>query len=171
MCEKMVFDATVLKLEDLDLFRKKKILMHFVNSKDMGTEGETIVVSTLEGDVAVTINNKVIIMIGAYKDAYPISEEIFRNRYERSSDKWDEQLEWFIQKYNVDKSAVHSCILKNDVLVYAKKMTIDFKVFNRNNNCYLFGKKGDYYVVTGEDISNIYIIQGIIMDNTYEKVN
>lgn len=169
--EKMVYDTTILKLEELDLFKKRKILMHFVKSKDMGTEGEIVVISTLEGDVAVTINDNAVIMIGDYKDAYPITEEIFKKRYELVTDEWDDRLLWFLQKYNVNQSDIHSCLLKEDVLVYAKKMTNDFKVFNRNNNCYLFGNKGDYYVVTGEDLSNVYIIQGMIMENTYERID
>lgn len=66
---------------------------------------------------------------------------------------------------------VEGCRLIRDSYVYARRMEKDFSVYTKHCDSELFGNSGDYYAVTYEDPENVYIIQGEIMEETYEKVD
>ena len=161
----------VYKLEELQLYKKIKKNLHFVKSLNVKEAGEPVVIHTLEGDVTVPAGDEMYIMIGAHEDIYPIPRGLFESKYEVIAERNLSEVEAVAQRHNIDAEQVEGCRLKRESYVYARKMEKDFSVYTKHCDSELFGNAGDYYAVTYEDPENVYIIQGDIMEETYEKVS
>lgn len=164
------YSKVVYSLEELQIYRKKKKNIHFVKSLNVREAGEPIVIHTLEGDVTVSAEENQYIMIGAHEDIYPIPRELFESKYQVIAERNLAEVEAVAQRHGIDLEKVEGCHLKKDSFVYARRMEKDFSVYTKHCDSELFGKAGDYYTVTYEDLENVYIIQGDIMEQTYEKV-
>ena len=160
----------VYSLDELQLYKKKKTNLHFIKSLDVKEKGEMIVLHTLEGDVTVEAGEGMYIMLGAHDDIYPIPKELFESKYQVIGEKNLTDIEDVTKEHGIDVAKVNGCCLVKDSYVYARKIEKDFSVYTKHCNSELFGNAGDYYVVTYEDIDNVYIIRGDVMEDTYVKV-
>lgn len=160
----------VYNIEELQIYKKKKKNLHFVKSLNVKDAGEPVVIHTLEGDVTVQASDEMYIMIGAHEDIYPIPRDLFESKYEVITERKLSEVEEVAQRHGIDPEKVEGCRLMRDSYVYARRMEKDFLVYTKHCDSELFGNVGDYYVVTYEDPENVYIIQGDIMEETYEKV-
>ena len=165
-----VNSKVVYNLEELELYKKKKKNLHFVKSLNVKKAGEPIVIHTLEGEVTVPASEEQYIMIGAHEDIYPIPRELFESKYEVIAERNLSEVEEVVQRHGIDLEKVEGCRLEKESYVYARRMEKAFSVYTKHCDSELFGNAGDYYVVTYEDPENVYIIQGDIMEGTYEKV-
>lgn len=156
-------------LKDLELYKKKKVNLHFVKSLNVKEKGEPIVIHTLEGDVTISADEEKYIMIGLHNDIYPIPRELFEAKYQVIDDINVQKLDEVMKAHDIDVSKVEGCQLVKDSYVYACKVEKDFAVYTRHCDSILYGKSGDYYAATYEDSENVYIIRGDIMEETYEK--
>lgn len=163
-------EYTKFELSKLKLYQKKKSTCHFVRSLNVKSAGEQITIHTLEGDVTVTADDDMYIMIGAYEDIYPIPKDTFESKYlviPGMQPLIDDEV---LDANGIDRSKIECCRLVTDSYVYARKMDKDFKVYTKHCDSVLSGKAGDYYVVSREDRENVYIIRGDIMEETYEEI-
>lgn len=165
-----IHSKVVYNLKELELYKKKKKNLHFVKSLNVKEAGEPIVIHTLEGDVTVPAGEEQYIMIGAHEDIYPIPRNLFESKYEVIAERNLAEVEDVARRQGIDLEKVEGCRLMRDSYVYARRMEKDFSVYTKHCDSELFGNAGDYYAVTYEDPENVYIIQGEIMEETYEKV-
>ncbi len=165
-----VNSKVVYSLEELEVYKKKKKNLHFVKSLNVREAGEPIVIHTLEGDVTVPAGDDMYIMIGAHEDIYPIPRDLFESKYEVITERNLVEVEDVARRHGIELEKVEGCRLTRDSFVYARRMEKDFSVYTKHCDSELFGNVGDYYAVTYEDPENVYIIQGDIMEETYEKV-
>lgn len=165
-----VNSKVVYSLEKLEIYKKKKKNLHFVKSLNVKKAGEPIVIHTLEGDVTVPAGEEQYIMIGCHEDIYPIQRNLFESKYEVIAERNLAEVEDVARRHGIDLEKVEGCRLMRDSYVYARRMEKDFSVYTKHCDSELFGNAGDYYAVTYEDSENVYIIQGDIMEETYEKV-
>lgn len=165
-----IHSKVVYSLKELELYKKKKKNLHFVKSLNVKEAGEPVVIHTLEGDVTVPAGEEMYIMIGAHEDIYPIPRNLFESKYEVIAERNLAEVEEVARRHGIDLEKVEGCRLIRDSYVYARRMEKDFSVYTKHCNSELFGNAGDYYTVTYEDPENVYIIQGEIMEETYEKV-
>lgn len=133
--------------------------------------GEPIIIHTLEGNVSIPAGDGTYIMIGAHDDIYPIPRELFESKYQVIAEKNPVEVKDVAVRNGIALDKIEGCRLIKDSYVYARKMEMDFEVYTKHCDSKLYGNKGDYYTVTYEDPENVYIIQGDIMDETYEKVD
>jgi len=157
-------------LAELQIYKKRKKNLHFVKSLNVKEAGEPVVIHTLEGDVTVPAGEEQYIMIGAHEDIYPIPRNLFESKYEVITERKLAEVEEVARRHGIDLEKVEGCRLMRDSYVYARRMEKDFSVYTKHCDSELFGNAGDYYAVTYEDPENVYIIQGDIMEETYEKV-
>ena len=155
---------------ELKKYKKKRALVHFIRSLDIKEEGETIILCTLEGNVEVKASKDIIVMIGQHEDIYPITREMFENKYQVLDKRENSELEDICRKHGIDVAKVQGCILMKDSFVYGRKMEEAFSVYIKHCNSLISGEAGDYYVVSAEDLEDIYIIDAEIMEETYELV-
>ena len=157
-------------LSELELYKKKKLKLHFLRSLDVQEQGRPVVVHTLEGDVTIVAGEDRYIMIGPHEDVYPISKAQFESKYQVVEGADMEAVRATSQLYGVDITRIKACRVVKDSYVYACRVDKEFSVYTKHCDSVLSGKAGDYYAVTYEDTDNVYIIQQDIMKETYEKV-
>ncbi len=156
---------------ELRKYRKKKITVHFIKSVDVKKEGEQILLHTLEGDVEIVSSKDIFIMIGKQDDIYPIPRELFESKYQIMDTRENLEIVDVCERNGIDSTKVRECKLIKDSFVYGKKVEEEFTVYTKHCDSFLYGEAGDYYVVSAEDIENVYVIKENIMEETYELVD
>ena len=170
MDKAVVYENIEYSIDDLDLFKKKKIMNHYFRTIDIEGDEKDICIPTIEGDIKISRDENIYIIIGLFKDIYPISKETFQKRYVTIQDEGSDNIVNIFGKYLIKSKNLHTCLLNSDVYVFAKRVDSYFCVYEEKSNAVLYGNPGDYYVVAYEDTSNIYIVNNTIMEKTYELV-
>lgn len=149
------YEAAPIDVSDMKKYKKKDLLLHMIRTADLNKDGETIVVSTMEGDISVKAGPETYIMIGPANDKYPISKETFDSRYVILNPESPE--------------LVKECRLKNDSFVLVKQINEPFIVITRvlGNEVTMNGKAGDYLTRTYHDETNFYILDQEMLKLTY----
>ena len=171
-------------ISEMTLYAKKKLPIGFVKATDVLHTGMPITVRSLEGDMDLTVEDDLIIMIGVKGEVYPNRLE----KFQRSNTVLDEKYDY--DKYALEKNYIptiknrltgqnhlltdfaHVCIPKGEVKIYVKELTKGVKVFTAwDKEKYMLGKPGDYLAVRCDDLHDVYIIERKIFGMTYEKVD
>ena len=163
-------DGIKVEITGLKKYKKKKIMVHVIESEKVPNVSGKIVLHTLEGDVEINSNENNYIIIGPKNDIYPIQKWLFDSKYTYVETVVDEYIINIAKEYAWNVESIKTCVLCNDSYVYAKKMNNDFSVFVKHCQQTIYGKTGDYYVVSEADMENAYIISAEIMDSTYDEV-
>lgn len=156
------------EISELNLYRKKNVDIHFIRSLDIADEGKEIVIPTLEGNINMIASAEQYIMIGPCNDIYPIPQKLFDKRYDVIEETALVEKCELISGWNSNN--IKCCRLKKETLVYAKEVSVEFKVYVKHCDSVIYGNPGDFYAVSYEDTDNAYIIGKFVMDNTYELV-
>lgn len=173
-------------ISDAPLYRKKPVEVGYIVTSDAFGPGKKITVRMLEGDVNLTTNDEIYIMVGVKSEIYPIKTEKFRKTY-RLIDK-----PYQFQKGNYPEYAptvhdsstgetrtleslakegyVKSCTPCDISRIHARKLHKRTKVFTQwEKGNYMLGLEGDYLVAREDDPADMYIIKGDIFELTYEE--
>ena len=190
-CEKYFSDTEVffagrdeIDTSVMDKYVKKKIPWAVVKSEDIAEEGTVITVRSLEnsGGTQIVAGKNTYVMIGIRGEVYDIDSEKFASSYTVSDEKLDvfESMMEFMPAVEIgDKKdylaideLAHLCYPNSNNFIYARELKKRAKVFRINKDDeYFAGNKGDYLVARGDDLKDIYIIQGEIFRETYTSEN
>ena len=158
-------------VEELAIYRKKKISVHYIETLDIADDGKIIDVPTLEGIVKVKASRDQYIIVGPCNDIYPIPRKLFESKYETSGEVLDDDIAEQIRNLGWNHESLKKCRLSKDSFIYAKEVPYDFSVFVKHCNSFIYGKAGDFYAITFEEPENRYIIDSHVMKETYELIN
>ncbi len=171
------------EIEMFPLYRKKSIPWAYVRTSDIVQEGKKFRMKSLENetDMVLVSSPDLYIMIGCRGEIYNISEAKFVSTYRDSKEKFDifAQMPDYIPEIQLDETEeyvslddkAYLCYPKDDRVIYATPINARTKVFSEHNKGeYFVGSPGDYMAIREDDISDIYIIQREIFEQTYEKV-
>ncbi len=165
----------------LPQYMKKKIPWAYVRSTDIVQEGEEFKLRSLENESGIVMkaSSDIYIMIGCRGEAYHIARDKFDHTYEEADETLDifEQMLDFIPEVQLIKDnsyisideLAHLCYPKRDNAIYAMPLDERTKVFPTHGEEYYLGRPGDYLAIRTDDISDIYIIQKDIFQQTYER--
>ena len=164
-------------------YQKKHIPLGFVKAADVLPLGTPIMVRTLEGDMDLTVEEDLIIMIGVKGEVYPNRMEKFQRAYKMISDTYEyekcvvnndyvpiikSRLDGKV--YNISDFA-KTCTTTGDVQIYAKQLEGYVKVFTAwDMERYMTGNPGGYLAVRNDDLNDVYVVDQDIFDYTYEEV-
>ena len=165
--------------EELEIYTKKAGIYGCVKLTDLFLPGTECKIRTLEGDVRVTSTEELYIMIGYQGEAYPVEENVLRNRYELLEATYEKQFEYPPTVINLQENKSYDlmpvakqCSAASGARILARPLLKPTKVFNRwNYEGYMSGKPGDMLCYSETDIQDVYIIRKEIFQNTYQREN
>ena len=165
-------------ISEMEVYRKNSLTLGYVKATDMYPVGTNINVRTLEGDLDVTVEDDIYIIIGICGEVYPIHEEKLLRSYTISNDKFIFEGEYeptirdFIE--GTPRSIIpyaKYCVATGGVEIYAKKIDHRVKIFTAwDTEKYMLGRPNDYLAVRKDDLHDVYIIDGVIFGDIYSKV-
>lgn len=165
-------------------YQKKRTTWAFVESTKIVPEGKQFVICSLENEsgLIVTATKDTIVMIGCRGEVYDIRREKFENTYETTDEKLDvfQQMMEFIPEVqaipegsfiSIDEIA-KLCVPKQSDGIYAIPLKKKSKIFQKDQNgTYFLGRPGDYLAIRKDDLTDIYVIQKEIFQQTYTPVD
>ncbi len=177
--EIIYYNSHNLSKDNMDTYKKKKVIVGAVHSIDIFPEGSPLLIRALEGDVEVISGKDIYIMIGICGEVYPIRQEKYKTSYQIINQPFQIEAQYSPTVHNLSTketvelmSHAHACIATGDTFIYARSLTKRAKVFTRwDYTRYISGKAGDYLVRKQDDIHDIYIVQKTIFEQTYETLD
>jgi phosphoglycolate phosphatase len=170
-------------------YTKLNIPLGFVVTSDLFPEGSPLVIRTLEGDEETHASADVYLMLGLFREIYPIKREKWESSYiltdEMFTNEPDELQEsdrdyvprvinrntGQIAELSSMIMSAQSCAAKGEVFIYATPLTKHAKVFTEwNNDGYMYGEPGDMLAVRSDDHNDVYIIRKSVFERTYAEV-
>lgn len=170
-------------ISGMESYVKKRLPLGYVRATDVLPAGTPITIRTLEGDVDMTVEPELVIMIGVKGEVYPNKKSNFEKNYELTEEPYrmaDCAVKTVYQPTlhnRRDGSVLHLsdyakiCIANGETHIHAKELTGRVKVFTAwDREKYTVGKPGDYLVVLCSDRNDIYVVERDVFDKTYDKI-
>ncbi len=173
-------DTYAIDTTGMQAYTKVRTPQGYVAAGDVLPIGTPVTVRTLEGDIDMTIEEDLIIMIGIKGEVYPQRREYFHRNYVESNTKYTELLNGGNTEYiptirnRIDGSAreitqyAGVCIPKGETYIYARELQNRVKVFTAwDKEKYMLGRPGDFLAVRHDDLHDIYVVEQDIFFKTY----
>lgn len=172
-----------INVSDMQAYAKRKLPRGFVVADEIMPVGTPITIRTLEGDLDLTVEENLIIMIGVKGGVYPVTRERFEMKYHVTGEKYNPAKQALQADYKptvinkLDGSArdifqfARACIPTRESRIYAKMLTGMVKVFTPlKQEEYMLGKPGDFLAVRCEDRHDIFVIERDVFYKYYEEI-
>lgn len=170
-------------ISDMQSYVQKRIPRGYVLATDVLPVGTPITIRTLEGDVDMTVEPELVVMVGIKGEVYPNKRSNFEKNYELTGEPYrmaDCAVRTIYQPTihnRKDGSVLHLtdyakvCIANGETHIHAKELTGRVKVFTAwDREKYTVGKPGDYLAVRCDDRHDIYVVERDIFFKTYDKM-
>ena len=166
-------------INSMKKYVKRKLPVGFVKADEVLPVGTPITIRTLEGDVDLTVEEDIYIIIGLKGEVYPNRREKFERSYKITGEKYryDGKLEYVPTiKNRADGSTLTLtdyagvCVPTGEVQIYAKGLDKGVKVFTAwDKEKYMLGKPGDYLAVRCDDLHDVYVVERDIFGKSYDE--
>ncbi len=158
-------------------YRKKAGTYGYVISTEVFPEGTECKIRTLEGDVLITCNEDIYLMIGYYGEVYPIEKKTFGMKYTPTGNSFAKDFEYAPTVINLQEGKSYplmprarECFTGPGAVIYARPLTKYTKVLTRwDYESYMVGNKHDMLCYTEGVNRDVYIAKRNIFDLTYEE--
>ena len=170
-------------LSDMRRYVKKPVHVGFVEAVKVLPVGTPVTVRTLEGDVDMTVEPDLIIMIGIRGEVYPNRRENFEKHYTVTGEPYRIGHMRSRGKGNLYEPTIRnratgevmkladcaeSCIARGGARIYARELTGRVKIFTAwDTEKYMLGREGDFLAVRCDDRHDIYVVEREIFFETY----
>jgi phosphoglycolate phosphatase len=161
----------------MKLYKKLPNPVGFAKSADIVPDGTKITVRTLEGDVDLSANDDIYLMIGIKGEVYPIKKQRFELSYDVPGIHYSPELEYvpaIINRFTGERHEIlpyaKTCVPNNEKLVRAVQIERAAKVFTQwDTDKYFSGVKGDWLVANEGSFEDCYIVRSDIFEESYVK--
>lgn len=170
-------------IKEFELFEKRKVPVAFVPADEILPIGTPITIRTLEGDIDLTVESSLYIMIGIKGEVYPKNKDKFMEAYQKLDENHDRREYIHDSEYppvikNRENGQdlqlidyVRGCVPKGKSQVYARSLDRGMKLFTAwDKNSYMLGKPGDYLVVRCDDLHDVYVVEKQLFEAGYDKL-
>ena len=172
-------------LSDMQSYVKKQVPLGYVEAVEVLPVGTPITIRTLEGDVDMTVETDLMIMIGIKGEVYPNRREKFEKSYTVTNEPY------YINRMHSNRGMVYEptvhnrvtgevmklsdyakvCIASGGTHIHAKELTSRVKIFTAwDEEKYMLGREGDFLAVRCDDRHDIYVVERDIFYKTYDPV-
>ena len=172
-------------ISDMQSYVKKQVPFGYVEAVNILPVGTPITIRTLEGDVDMTVEPDLMIMIGVKGEVYPNRREKFEKSYIVTNEPYCKD-EMHSHRNMTYEPTVHNratgevmqladyakvCIASGGTHIHAKELTERVKVFTVwDEEKYTFGKEGDFLAVRCDDRHDIFVVERDLFFKTYDPV-
>ncbi len=169
-------------MDGMKRYKKKRVPIGYVKADELLPIGTPITIRTLEGDVEMTIEEDLYIIIGIKGEVYPNRKHKFEQSYLKLDQKYNYEECCIQAEYTpVIKNGTNGkdlelqeyarvCVPTGEGTIYAKPLEKGVKVFTEwDKEKYLLGRPGDYLAVRGDDLHDVYVIENDIFGKSYEE--
>lgn len=168
-------------LSSMKTYVRRRIPVGYVKADEVLPTGTPITIRTLEGDIDITVEKNLVIMLGTKGEVYPLSGSRFQLEYEPLEE--NDGVEEFIGKAEyapVIKNRASGkdmlltdyarlCVPAGELHIYAKPLEKCVKVFTeKNRNKYMPGRPGDYLVIRCDSPHDICVLEKKAFEENYE---
>ena len=159
-------------------FRKNETVLGYVQTAVLSPDGEDIHIRMLEGDMTVTPDPDIYLMIGVIGEVYPITREKFEKKYVGCEEIPDVSAYYYLPSARIGQKKtgrqlveyLHGCKASGNSEILAVKLNNFTKLYSPwDHEHYMYGNIGDYLAHPANDENDLYIIRGDIFELTYEK--
>ncbi len=182
-CRILYAGACEIDLVDMRRYVKKPVHVGFVEAAKVLPVSTPVTIRTLEGDVDMTVEPDLIIMIGIRGEVYPRRKENFEKRYTVTGEPYRmsrvrPRAKGTLYEPTIRNRATGeimkladcagSCIARGGTQIYAKELTGRVKIFTAwDEEKYMLGREGDFLAVRCDDRHDIYVVEREIFFETY----
>ena len=168
----------------MKLYEKKKAPLGFVPAAELFPVGREIVIRTSQGDLEVTVEPDLILLIGARGEVLLEKKESFEKAYKLTDrpyrgQGWTARMQYPptartkkggpLKRLN---NIAKICMPLESIRIYARELTKRVKLFSENRRDeYMSGDPGDYLVVPCNNKQDTCVIEREVFLNTYKWVN
>ena len=160
-----------------EYFRKKEVVLGYVPTAALSPEGEDIHIRMLEGDITLTPDPDIYLMVGVIGEVYPIRREKFEKKYVRCEGTPDVSAYYYPPSARIGQKKTGrqlteyllGCKASGSSEILAMKLNNFTKLYSLwDQEHYMYGNIGDYLAHPAHDENDLYIIRGDIFKLTYE---
>ena len=173
-----IIDATkdTITYEGMEIYDETPTPSGYIHSSDLFTNYTPAIIRTIVGDVHITVNPDLYIMIGLKGEVHTIEKESFLTNHTLIDTPFvveDSQYFPSIKSKLDDKvisleGLIKTCIPKDNDSIYIKKLSKITKLFTDwNKDVYMYGKVGDYLAIRKNNPRDMYIIPAKCFDKLY----
>ncbi len=164
-------------MSKLKHYTKHEVTVGYVDGPELAPVGTEIMIRTLEGDVDVTIDDNLVIIIGVDGEIHPTSRDKFNSGYRLSDNEYVYPSDYSPKVTNTLTGErisllpfADACVATGGAGIYARELDHRVKVFTMwDPDKYYLGTEGDYLAVRADDPSDIYVIARDIFLKTYNE--
>ncbi|MGN0167292.1 MAG: bifunctional oligoribonuclease/PAP phosphatase NrnA [Acetatifactor sp.] len=162
-------------------YARRRLPMGYVKADEVLPVGTPITIRTLEGDIDMTVEEDLYIMLGIRGEVYPRRGENFLKTYELLNESYSvREFAGKAEYAPVIKNRMSGrnmpltdyaklCVPAGDMRIYAKPLERCVKVFSeKDKNKYMPGRPGDYLAVNCDSPHDIYVVEKKLFDKSYE---
>lgn len=173
------YEADVTQMK---LYEKKQNPVGYVKADEVLPVGTPITIRTLEGDVELTVEEDLYIIIGIKGEVYPNRREKFEKSYRKLDGQYcyaecSVDTEYVPKiKNRTDGTNLNltdyagTCIPTGEVRIYARPLEKGVKVFTSwDKDKYMLGRPGDYLAVRCDDLHDVYVVEKNIFGRSYDE--
>ncbi|MBO5260315.1 MAG: HAD-IIIA family hydrolase [Agathobacter sp.] len=184
----MVIDETeeIPELGGMKVYREKSIPMGYIYVAELFSEevadGKKFEIATrsLEGDATIQVEKDSVLLIGAKgniihckKDYFEENFIIYEQKYEAGALEYEPRIRNNAKGRALEAlSYAKTCVSKGSVLLQAKQLSCNVKLFNqKHKEDYMRGMPGDYLAVSVDEPQRIMIIEKKVFEEEYRLMD
>ena len=180
--ESIIIHADEFELDPSEMkkYKKKRLVMGFVDPLDFLEMGDEVVIRNFEGDFSLEVDGTYIIRIGIVGEVFPTKKEKFLAAYDMVDEPYICETEYqpTIRRKKDGKTFdlrqyAKSCVASDEYYIRAKEWDGNglLKVFTAwDEDNYMLGGPGDFIVCRLDDVKDVYVLKKDIMHMTYDLV-
>ena len=169
---------TLLDTSSMDRYVKIPCKRGCAKLTDIFPENTRVSIRTLEGDIDITVNDQLYVMIGIEGEIYPIDARKLKRSYSLVNEEYDVDLEYnptIKDCASGEKKQIlayaRTIIPRDDhSVIFASQIKKTVKIFTMwDEERYYLGNPGDYIACREDDLHDIYIIKERLFDQLYTR--
>ena len=169
---------TLLDTSSMDRYVKIPCKRGCAKLTDIFPENTRVSIRTLEGDIDITVNDQLYVMIGIEGEIYPIDARKLKRSYSLANEEYDVDLEYnptIKDCASGEKKQIlayaRTIIPRDDhSVIFASRIKKTVKIFTMwDEEKYYLGNPGDYIACREDDLHDIYIIKERLFDQLYTR--